>query len=364
MKIKHVNVRLATDEDQHLDAYDNTKLVAGNTCPTWGIVTYDLHKTFFANSRAMALEAGSALHEVFAAVRLYQLVYHTLKDEPEDIKRAFLLYHGARLFNNEQLPRRFEDAMLPNLESDEDERTKRINFCLSAFYTCGYYDDPADNRRTSNNLEECAIVYIERYDFDRFNVWVQDRSNPQGRVGIEIAYDVVIEFTLEDNARRDYRFIGKFDGLMTDPRSNDEVIIGENKTGARLDDVWEGSFEIATQLTGYMVAGSTWADAPINRGRVYGLQIPQPKNGINGYTDFAVKRESHQFSAWFHWFLHTVDTYEQYRGDVREAPKYSHSCNRYFRLCSLVPFCASDTETQELMLEEMDTKEWNPLHES
>jgi len=363
VKIKSINVRLATEADQHLDAYDNTKLVAVNTCPTWGIVTYDLHKTFANNSRAMALEAGQAMHEVFAAVRLYQLVFHTLKDEPEEIKRVFLEYHGKRLFNTELLPDRFEAAMLPQLDSNEDERTKRLNFCLSAFYTCGYYDDPSDRRRTSANLEECAIVYIERYDFNRYDVLVQDRSNPEGRVGIEIAFDVVIEFTLDDGTIRDYRFIGKFDGLMTDPRSDNEVIVGENKTASRLDEPWEMSFEISSQVTGYMVAGSAWADNPITRAIVYGLQVPQPKSDINGSTTVPVKREDHQFEAWFSWFLHSVDTYERHRANVNEAPRYSHSCNRYFRSCSLIPFCSSDKETQDLMLEEMNTRVWNPLHE-
>ena len=53
--------------------FDNTKLVALNTCPTYGIVRYELHKTYKSGSRAMALEAGSAAHEAYAAIRIGDL---------------------------------------------------------------------------------------------------------------------------------------------------------------------------------------------------------------------------------------------------------------------------------------------------
>lgn len=361
--LKSVNVRLATPEDAHLDTYDNTKLVAINTCPKWGIVRYVHHKAFPTNARAMALEAGSALHEVFAAVRLYQLVYHTLKDEPEEIRRAFLEYHGKRLFNTNDMPDRFEGAMLPQLDGDEDERTKRINFCLSAFYTAGYYDDPSDRRRTSSNLEECAILYIERYDFDRLNVWVRDRTDHTSDVGIEIAFDLVLSFEFDDGSIREYRFIGKFDGLMTDPRADGELIVGENKTASRMDEAWRMSFELATQLTGYMIAGSVWAGQSISRGTVYGLQVPLPKSVEGGIILEPVNREDFQFADWFDWFLHTVDIAEMYRDDPVSAPKYTHSCSRYFRPCPFISLCASSKEDQRLALEEeMVIAEWSPLH--
>ena len=71
-KLIDLKTRMATDDDAHLPAYDHTKLSAINTCPTWGILRYSHHKCMPGSTRAMALEAGSAAHEAFAAVRLYQ----------------------------------------------------------------------------------------------------------------------------------------------------------------------------------------------------------------------------------------------------------------------------------------------------
>ena len=67
-----LETRMATDEDKHLPTYDHTKLSAINTCPTWGILRYTHHKKMPGSSRAMALDAGSAAHEAFSAVRLYR----------------------------------------------------------------------------------------------------------------------------------------------------------------------------------------------------------------------------------------------------------------------------------------------------
>ena len=71
-KLISMNMRMATEEDAHLPTYDNTKLVGINTCPTWGILRYSMHKRMPNVKREMALEAGTAGHEGFAAVRWYQ----------------------------------------------------------------------------------------------------------------------------------------------------------------------------------------------------------------------------------------------------------------------------------------------------
>lgn len=354
-----IRVRLATEDDQHLPSYDNTKLTAINTCPVWGIVRYAKHKTFPTNSRAMALEAGGAMHEVFAALRLYQLIYHTLPalGVEQSIIDQSLTFNGHRLFGEDK----FEGALRPALETEEDERTRKLNFCLAALYAAGFYDDPADRRRTLSNLEEAAILYIERFDLDRKQIWVRDPFDPQSDVGIEIAFDLVIEFEFEDGIVRSYRFVGKFDGLEV---KDGEIMVGENKTASRLDEAWRMSFELASQVTGYMLAASVWTQQNVRKAYVYGVQIPQPRSSdIGGLSNEFVTRQDYHFARWFGWFLHTVDIAERYGDDPVNAPRYTHSCNRYFRPCNFIAFCASDEEDQRLILEqEMVVDEWSPLH--
>ena len=63
-KLHSLSTEMTSDEDKEkYNAYDHTKLSAINTCPTWGILRYTMHKTMGGSSRAMALEAGGAAHE-------------------------------------------------------------------------------------------------------------------------------------------------------------------------------------------------------------------------------------------------------------------------------------------------------------
>ena len=362
-KICSVSARLATPEDAHIEAYDNTKLQAVNTCPTWGVIRYQMHKTFKGSGRAMALEAGSAMHEVFAAVRLWQLwKYDLVFDDKPNTCGQLVMHHGKRLFGEQ----RFAD-MLAQVNPAEDERTQCLNFCLQALYSSGFYDDPSDRRRTMSNLEECAIMYIDRWDFRRNPIWIRDRNDHKSDVGIEIAFDVVLTFKLEDedtgvHYEKEVRFVGKLDGLHMRDGS---LVVSENKTASRLDDAWRMSFEMSSQITGYALAGSVFTQEQISKAIVYGLQVPLPKSAdIGGMTTEYVSRETHHFQRWFDWFLYSVLTYERYRDNPTAAPKFTHSCNRYFRPCSMLAFCTADDDDQQLALSEMITEEWSPLHET
>lgn len=353
--ILNVSVRMATPEDADLDAYDNTKLQAVNTCPTWGILRYQMHRVYSSEGRAMALEAGSAEHEVFAAVRLWQLLHYDMKDSQN--RYDLFHFHGRRLFGD-----KFE-AMLDTIkENGQDERTRCLNFCLQALYSSGFYDDPYDRRRTMSNLEEAAILYIDRWDFTKYPLWIRDRDDPESDVGIEIAFDVVVSFETVGGITYSYRFTGKLDGLHI---YNDKMLVSENKTSSRLDEAWRQSFEMSSQVTGYMLAASVFTGQETNNGRVHGLQIPLPKSGdIGGLITEPVSREQYMFARWFDWFLYSVRVYERYREDPISAPKFTHSCNRYFRPCAFIPFCTSDDDEQRTHIEQMDIKEWSPLHDA
>lgn len=357
-KIVNIQVRLATPDDSHLPAYDNTKLQAINTCPTWGITRYTLHKTPTSPGRAMALEAGQACHEVFAAVRLWQLIEYDFKERSPEFRLEAMQYHGARLFGKE----RFDGIILPHwLGNAEDDRTRCINFCLAALETSGFYDDPSDRRRTMSNLEEACLLYIERWDWKRHPIWIRDADDPCSDVGIEIAFDIVLTYTYQSGRVRSYRFIGKADGIHW---RDGRIVIGENKTASRTDVAWEMSFDMSSQITGYTLAASTWTGSIVERAIVWGLVLPLPKsNPDGGITVLHPRRESHHVARWFEWFIHTVDLEESFNKNPIEAPKYTHSCNRYFRPCSLIPFCHATDEDAEVMLSEMRVDEWSPLHE-
>ncbi len=346
-----VEMRLATAADKDLPAYDHTKLSAINTCPTWGILRYSMSKAMPGAGRAMALEAGGAMHEAFAAVRVWQLgVTQGMRDH------AFAA--GARIFGRDKLADLYSTQVSANADI-----TNLRNFALQALYNSGFVDDPNDKRRTMSNLEATLIAYIDQWELERFPVWIEDAKNPQSTVGIEMSLDIVITFHYNDGTQRKLRYIGRMDGIHIDPRRNNATIVHENKTAGRLDDAWRMSFHMSHQVTGYCAGGSVITRSGCDVGLVLGAQIPLPKQYASGVVHERVSRPPHMFERWFQWIDHTVSIEEQFADDPINAPKLTHSCNRYFRPCSLIPFCTDDEEGMRATLEQMITEEWNPLHE-
>lgn len=348
---------------EELPTYDNTKLVAINTCPLWGISRYTHHKTFEGMGRAMALEAGAAAHEVFAAHRLYCFAEFGPKFYETDeatIQRTFT-DAGRRIFGDV----RFEE-MVRAVDESEDFRTRCQQFSLTALYNCGFYDDPGDKRRTTTNIEEMCIAYMDKYD------WRNELPYWDGNefVGIEIPVDVVMFIQYEDDS--DYgaataviRFIGKADGVHYASKEREAIRVHENKTASRLGDAWEMSWETNHQPTGYMIALTAITGMEINQSVMLGTCLPLPKAyAINGLSRVIARRAHWQFAEWFDWLLHTHLIHEKHKDDPMAAPMYTHSCNRYFRPCSFIPLCAEEPDVRREMFDTMTKQEWSPLHKA
>lgn len=346
------NFRLATEQDTHLETYDHTKLSAINTCPTWGILRYAMHKKMQATGRALALEAGHAMHECFAFVRLCSLIEQ--HPENKQFQDQLWYYHGQRLFGEERLAH--IDGVIQD-GTDIVDVAKRG--CIAVLDTSGFYDDPKDRRRTLSNMEECIYAYINRWRWDH-KVWMRDTSDPTSDIGVEIPFDLVVEISGE--CAMQFRLTGRIDGIHFNGRN--ELAIHDNKTASRLNDAWSMSFALNHQITGYCVAASTFTQHAVHNAEVLGLAIPLPKTyDFGGYIRETVSRRDYHYTRWLQWLVHTINMARTYDGNPYDAPKYTHSCNRYFRPCSFIPFCDADPEEQHTIVKEMVTDEWSPLEQ-
>ncbi len=93
-------------------------------------------------------------------------------------------------------------------------------------------------------------------------------------------------------------------------------------------------------------------NVPIWHGRIQGLKIKPTYKGEDYYVR-RVRRNQSAILHWANWVRHTVDIYETYEHDWEATPRYTHSCNRYFRPCSLIPFCTDTAEGRIIQFEEM-----------
>jgi len=330
--------------------YDNTKLVAANTCPTWAMVRYGHSRVpHVSTGRAMPLEAGQAMHKVFACVRLIDMIEHGRKHYGSRYDREKLDRFGASLFGEIQ----WDDASRM-LAREGDLHVRAVSCALSILESSGFVDDPSDRRRTLSNMEEATLLYLRRWEWARFMpIWHGDS------IGIELPFDLV--FVDDDDRTRN--FVGRIDALVDDLK-HDERIVNENKTASRLDRSWQASFEMSHQVTGYMLAAEALFGERCEQTIVFGSALPVPREfDYGGLIRVSVTRNDTQRREWFEWFDYSARVYEQWLDRPEAAPKFTHSCSRYFRPCSLIQFCQLPREERRETLDGWPIEEWHPLQE-
>lgn len=314
-----------------------------NQCPTWGVV--HSQKSYSSTARAMALEAGEAMHQVFAAIRIWQL------DKRQGLPKHALAT-ATRIFGLS----RWKSA-IQEVDTTLDDREQLQQLAFAILHGSGFYDDPGDNVRTLGNMELATIIYVDEQlsKMDNWPIWVADKKDPNGPVGIEQVFDVCLVY--EDG--RVIRYIGTLDGLVIDAHRAQRPTLDENKTASRLDDGWIASFDMSYQVTGYLACASTFFGFPIWNSRIQGLKIKPTHRGDDKYVKL-VSRNAENVRHWASWVRHTVELYEAYRDDWEHAPRYTHSCNRYFRPCSLVSFCADSANGRIEQWKQMEAPAGSP----
>jgi hypothetical protein len=137
----------------------------------WGVVRYGMRKTYQNNARALALEAGSTMHEVFAGIRLWQLAH--IQKLPDHA-----IFHAQRIYGPDRT-KIFVDKDIFNLKIPSDPREQLVELAFDLIHSSGYYDDPRDNIRTLTNMESAAINYVDEYldTLENGHVWVEDERD-------------------------------------------------------------------------------------------------------------------------------------------------------------------------------------------
>lgn len=293
----------------------------------------------------MALEAGEAMHQVFAAIRIWQL------DKHQRLPKHALVT-ATRIFGLSRWK-----AALSEVDKSLDDREQLLQLAFAILHSSGFYDDPADNIRTLGNMEMACIVYVDEAipKMDNWPIWVADKKNPNCAVGIEQVFDVMLAY--DDN--RTIRFIGTIDGLVLDEYRERRPTLDENKTASRLDDGWINSFDMSHQVTGYIASASIAFGFPIWHSRITGLKVKPTHKGEDVYVK-TVKRDAAMVAHWASWVRYSVDLFEIYENDWENAPRFTHSCNRYFRPCSMLSFCADTAEGRKEQWEQMVPNEGSP----
>jgi hypothetical protein len=322
-------------QKQNLKAFSNSRLEDMAMCPTWGVV--HLQKRYPTEARSMALECGEVMHQVFAAVRIWQL--DKVQGLPKHAKVT-----GNRIFGELRWKMVWDHCL-----NQTDQRDQVLELCFAVLHSSRWKDEVSDPTRTMTNMELATIVYVDEQlpKMDNWPIYVADESDPQSLVGIEQVFDVVL--TYDDNY--EIRYIGTVDGLVK-KESTGKYYVDENKTASRLSDGWRLSFDVKHQATGYCAISSAIFPFKVMRSRVQGLRIKPSNKGEDVYPLEPVERTEDAIQHWATWVREMVETYEKYKNDFEHATRFTHSCNRFFRPCSLLSFCSDTAEGRHLSFHE------------
>jgi hypothetical protein len=221
-----------------------------------------------------------------------------------------------------------------------------INFCFQILNSGEFYDDPSDTTRTLANLETTIIRYVDDRlpNMERNPIWVADRKDPTALVGIEIVYDVIIEYQ-----GRSCRYIGTIDGICLPTNLNGEFMVDDNKTASRLDETWRKSWNVKNQPNGYIAAARLITGLSGDHFRVIGIKVKQTRSAED-ILAFIDTRTPAQMQDWVRSTFQAVDFVEQYKDNPLLAPQFTHSCSRYFRPCAFIDLCGAEPEDREYIL--------------
>lgn len=238
----------------------------------------------------------------------------------------------------------------------KDEREHLMEMCFAILGTSGWQDDPGDKVRTMASMQLACVHYVDAIlpYMDEWPIYVEKKSDPDCMVGIEQVFDVVVLYS----DGREIRYVGTIDGLALAVETN-EPHLDDNKTASRLGNGWRAMFEMSNQITGYTAACEVFFGFPVRRSRIIGVKIP-PGHGEDVYIVTPLPKTEESYRNWGLWLRSTVDTYEKYERDFESAPRFSHSCNRYFRPCALIPFCADTMEGRSIQWEQMIEADKSP----
>jgi len=352
---------------------DFSSLEAVARCPMLGITKYFLNKTTHTNSRELALEAGTAIHEFYHAICLIQLFYNG------NISQFH--YQGNRLFKDRwkvlseivyTVP--IHDV-IDKPETDGDFIIRNIvildyaqEFCLQALYSCNYEDSELDKKRTLSNIEYSCLLMLKNWDFDEQQVFVKDYKQANCLTGIELPVDFMLEYRKDNGSGEDseidyVRYKGLIDGVFIEKRSG-RIYVEDLKSTGRITPAWKITFILSHQLTGYNLYMSLLLEKALELISVRGVALPIPKadpdtKGI--WKERFVRDEDANINL-FTWVLGLVQQINSYKQNPESIPMNTHSCNNWYRECNFIPYCGSEKEERKLMFHDSLFKiTWEPL---
>jgi PD-(D/E)XK nuclease superfamily len=279
---------------------DNSKIETFKLCPQKYQYRYEEHLVPVDRKRESALMFGGAIHSALET-----------------------LYRGTA-FNKANCPLHSADMVCARCRGGEIPN-------ISAVFLSQYQDDPEDPKeiRTVDRGLDILAQYLGKWRREPFKViYVEEPFEmPMAEDGIKFLY------------------IGRMDLVV---EQDGTIFPVDHKTTTRFGQVFDTSFKLSGQFTGYMRAAERKTGQPVFTALANALRVTS-KIDDSSFARIFTQRTPEEFERWETEVGNAARQIVEMRNArfwPRNAP---FACGAYNRVCEYYPLCISAAQTQETL---------------
>ena len=214
---------------------------------------------------------------------------------------------------------------------------------ISAAFLKSYQDDPEDPRelRTVDRGLDLLVQYLSKWRREGFKV-----------IAVEIPFE--LPFSL---AGLTFVYVGRID-LFVDWEG--VPLIVDHKTTTRFGMIFDSSFKLSGQFTGYMRGAEHKFQRPVTNGLVNAIRVTT-KIDDSSFARIYTQRTPDEFDAWERQVKHLSTQILDMRATGFFPKSAPFACGAYNRVCEYYPLCISAAQTRETLKQSAYRREpWEP----
>jgi hypothetical protein len=205
---------------------------------------------------------------------------------------------------------------------------------VSALFLENYTDDPDDPReiRTVDRGLDLLAQYLGKWRREPFNV-----------LAVEVPFE--LEYQPSDWIGLTFKYIGRID-LVVEQDSTPMTV--DHKTTTRFGMVFDTSFKLSGQFTGYMKGASKLLNREVHIALANAMRITT-KIDDSSFARIYTHRTPEEFDRWEREVQHVMQqilTMRESKFWPRSAP---YACGAYNRVCEYYALCISSAQTRETL---------------
>lgn len=218
---------------------------------------------------------------------------------------------------------------------------------ISAVFLANYTDDPEDPReiRTVDRGLDLLAQYLGKWRREPFKV-----------IAVEVPFELPMEGEHEWD-RYMFKYIGRMDLII---EQDDTPMTVDHKTTTRFGMVFDSSFKLSGQFTGYMKGASKLIGREVHAALVNALRVTT-KIDDSSFARIYTHRTPEEFELWEQTVRHAATQIIEMRHAKffpRSAP---FACGAYNRVCEYYPLCISAAQTRETLKQSAyEVVPWEP----